>query len=300
DNVNPTIEVTKTALPTNVNEPSGSVTLTVKVKNTSVSSDPVTLTSLNDSVYGDLNGTGTCATGGSPIASGATYTCSFTKTVSGKAGPTPTKTVTAHAKDDENNDTSNTGSATVTVDDVAPTIDVTKTAGNAADGATSHIDEPGATVTYTVTIKNTSGSSDPVTVSSFKDAVGGPGSQPAALACTDATTAPFNLFTTAIASGATVTCTFTRSVTGNATDTSTDTVTVVAGDDDTGGTDATDSDSATVAIDNVNPTIEVTKTALPTNVNDPSGSVTFTVKVKNTSVSSDPVTLTSLNDSVYG
>src|SRR6185312_580425 len=167
DNVNPTIEVTKTALPTNVNEPSGSVTFTVKVKNTSVSSDPVTLTSLYDSVYGDLNGTGTCATGGSPIASGATYTCSFTKTVSGNAGSTHTNTVTAHAKDDENNDTSNTGSATVTVDNVNPSISVTKTA------SPTSVPEPSGTITYTVTVTNNSVSSDPVTLTSLNDSVYG-------------------------------------------------------------------------------------------------------------------------------
>ena len=99
-------------------------------------------------------------------------------------------------------------------------------------------------MTYTVTIENTSVSSDPVTVTSFLDSGRGAtrGTTPADLACEDEDGDPFLLFTTAIASGDTVTCTFTAVVSGNAGDTVGDEVTVTATDDDTGGTDATDAD----------------------------------------------------------
>src|SRR5947199_74131 len=93
--VAPSIIVTKTATPTSVKEPGAAVTFTVKVKNTSVSSDPVTLNELTDDVYGDLDKdslpashtwtSSTCDTGGT-ILPGATYTCSFTGQVSGNAG----------------------------------------------------------------------------------------------------------------------------------------------------------------------------------------------------------------------
>src|SRR4029079_3920586 len=79
--------------------------------------------------------------------------------------------------------------------------------------------------------------------------------------------------------------------------TETDTVSVVAADDDLGGTDATDSDSATVTLDDVAPSTTVTKPAgdaadgADFHVDEPGGSVTFHVTVHNGSVSSDPVTL---------
>jgi len=55
------IEVTKTADPTQLTEPGGDVTYTFVVNNTSAV-DSVDITLLDDSIYGDLNGQGTCAT----------------------------------------------------------------------------------------------------------------------------------------------------------------------------------------------------------------------------------------------
>ncbi len=67
-------------------------------------------------------------------------------------------------------------------------------------------------------------------------------------------------------------------------------------DDD--GTKADDTGSATVTIDDVAPTVQVDKSADPTHLNEPGGTVTFTVDVKNTS--SESVTLTDLVDDIYG
>ncbi len=67
-------------------------------------------------------------------------------------------------------------------------------------------------------------------------------------------------------------------------------------DDD--GTKADDTGSATVTIDDVAPTVQVDKSANPTHLNEPGGTVTFTVDVKNTS--NESVTLTDLVDDVYG
>ena len=59
--VAPTITVDKTADPTTLPEPGGTFTFKVKVTNTSI--EKVTITSLTDDIYGNLNGKGTCATG---------------------------------------------------------------------------------------------------------------------------------------------------------------------------------------------------------------------------------------------
>ena len=95
------------------------------VANNSV--EPVTLTLLDDDIHGNLNGKGTCATGGTIAVSG-TYTCSFTATLAGDAEESEKDTVTAQAKDDENNTATDTDDATVTFLDVNPTIAVVKTA----------------------------------------------------------------------------------------------------------------------------------------------------------------------------
>src|SRR3970282_85864 len=76
----PDITVTKTADPTEVSETGGSVTFTGDVLNNSPQA--AALDALSDDVFGDLDGVGDCVTGGT-IAAGATYSCSFTETVSG-------------------------------------------------------------------------------------------------------------------------------------------------------------------------------------------------------------------------
>ncbi|MFA9492044.1 MAG: sortase, partial [Anaerolineales bacterium] len=142
----PTIVVTKTADPTSVSEPGGNVDYTVTVENTSF--EDVTLTTLTDDIYGDLNGDGTCATGGT-IATGVTYSCTFTGAVAGNAGDTITDIVTAVVTDDDGSTDTETATETVTV--TAPTIidpGVTK----AGDPSQAQV---GDTVTFTLLVFNT-------------------------------------------------------------------------------------------------------------------------------------------------
>jgi hypothetical protein len=128
--------VTKTANPTAVLAPGGSVVFTFVVTNNSAES--VTLTSLTDDRFGDLNGQGTCATGGTIVAGGS-YTCSVTKTINGDGGTSHVNVVTAIATDNEGTTDSATDDATVTI--VSPTGQITPTgttceqfsAGTAAD-----------------------------------------------------------------------------------------------------------------------------------------------------------------------
>ena len=118
-NVAPKIRVVKTATPATRPEPGGTFTFGVTVHNDSV--EPVKLLTLVDDIYGDLNGVGTCDTGGT-IGIGGHYTCSFSKEFTGDAGASKTDTVTATAADDEDGPASATDAATVTLTNRPPTV----------------------------------------------------------------------------------------------------------------------------------------------------------------------------------
>ena len=99
--------MTKTANPEPLPEPGGPVEFTVQVKNSSVSSDPVTITSLVDDPDGagpaeaiDLDGKGSCDVP-QTIQPDDTYSCTFTRTISGNAGDAKTDIVTASGHDDD-------------------------------------------------------------------------------------------------------------------------------------------------------------------------------------------------------
>ncbi|SDI95869.1 hypothetical protein SAMN04488540_10478 [Ferrimonas sediminum] len=127
-NLPPSITVSKTPSPDQVLEPGGDVTFDIVVTSTSGNyDDPLTLTSLMDTVFGDLNGVGTCATGGS-FSLAAPYSCSFTETISGNAGDVHNNTVTAKATDNENDEAQNSDGATVNINDVPSIITLVKTA----------------------------------------------------------------------------------------------------------------------------------------------------------------------------
>ena len=112
------ITVTKTADPASLGEPGGDFTFSVNVHNDS-SVDAVTLESLTDDLYGDLAGLGTCSVP-QTIAPGGDYSCSFTGSFLGSPGDSQTDTVTASGTDDDNAPVSQTGSATVSITDLAP------------------------------------------------------------------------------------------------------------------------------------------------------------------------------------
>jgi hypothetical protein len=88
-----TISVNKSASPTQVPEPGGTVTYTVQVTNTA-SFESITLRSIVDNIYGDLISTSnsnvsdnTCPTLlNSQLAAGGSTTCTFKAMVSGNAG----------------------------------------------------------------------------------------------------------------------------------------------------------------------------------------------------------------------
>jgi hypothetical protein len=129
-NLPPTITVTKTPSTDEVLEPGGNVTFDVVVTSTAGSyDDPLTITSLMDSDFGDLTlyPGSTCATGGD-LFLGAPYSCSFTAFISGNAGDVHMNTVTAKAEDNEGDEATNTDGATVNINDVPSLIRLEKTA----------------------------------------------------------------------------------------------------------------------------------------------------------------------------
>ena len=293
--------VTKTADPTSVNEPGGSVTFSVTVSNTGINpNNKVTLNSLSDDIYGDITlvqGDITATDCAVPIticpvsegcdtASGevvGTYSCAFTADVTGNGGDSETDTVTAAGVDDSGNDVDGSAEATVTINDVLPDITVVKLA-NGEESTT--VLEPGGAVTFSVQVTNNSVSSDPVDITSLTDNVHGDlnGQGNCVVSLTQPQTLPYS-------------CSFTADVTGNRGYVETDTVTASGTDDE--GNPVSDSDSATVTVLDVLSSIELIKTVDPTQVEEPGGNVTYTFTVNNTS-SVDWVYINSLTDNILG
>jgi uncharacterized repeat protein (TIGR01451 family) len=133
DDIAPTVDVTKDASVASVDEPGGDVIFTVSVWNTS--HEPVTLTSLVDSVYGTLDKddvghhswiSSLCDTGATLAATdgmrgGAdTYACSFVGAVRGEGPATHVNEVTAVVTDDDDDTATDKDTATVTIRDVPP------------------------------------------------------------------------------------------------------------------------------------------------------------------------------------
>jgi hypothetical protein len=148
-------------------EPGGSATFKVVVTNTSAV-DTVTISTLSDNVYPALANLA-CFKGGVSdplpvtLAPGQSFTCTFTGTVTGNPGTSVTDTATASGTDDDGVPVSDTDTARVNLTNVLPTILVIKTANPTI------VPFSGGNVTYTVSIQNTSVSSDPVTIQTLTD-----------------------------------------------------------------------------------------------------------------------------------
>ena len=127
-NLAPAITVTKTANPTEVLEPGANVEFTITVRNDAAFWDsPLSLTMLSDTDFGDLL-VDECSAESTSIALGATYSCVFTKFISGDAGDQHSNTVSATARDDENDEATGNDSAMVDIRDVPSSITLIKTA----------------------------------------------------------------------------------------------------------------------------------------------------------------------------
>ncbi len=121
----PSLSVSKSASPASRPEPGGNFTFTVVVTNTSV--EPIRITSITDSIYGDLAtlAGSTCGDGIDMSLAAApgpnnSFTCSFTVTAIGNNGAQETDRVTATGRDDEGNTTSGFDEATISI--TAPVV----------------------------------------------------------------------------------------------------------------------------------------------------------------------------------
>jgi uncharacterized repeat protein (TIGR01451 family) len=154
----PAITVVKSADPTLVPEIGDDVTFSITVTN--IGNVDLTLESLIDDVFGNLNGVGDCSVPQdlSPLEE---YSCSFTELVSGEVAAPHVNTVTATATDAEQNEVSDEDDATVEFTDILPDISVSKSP------STPTVIAPGGNVTFTVTITNLT--AEPVQISSLVD-----------------------------------------------------------------------------------------------------------------------------------
>jgi len=171
---------------------------------------------------------------------------------------------------------SGSGSAMVTITDQPDAIEVTKTADPTSVAAAGDV------VTFTVRITNTHGAN--VTIKRLSDSVhanlNGVGT------C---------LVPQSLVNGASYTCSFSAAVFGADGNSETDTVT--ASGTDINGNFIIDSASATVNIGEA-PSIAVSKTANPTTLAPPGGTVNFTAAVKN--ISTGNVTINKMWDTKHG
>ena len=162
-NLSSSIDVIKTASVSEVTAPGGNVTFTFRIENTG--SDTVTINSLTDTVFGDLNGQGACSVP-QVIGIGSDYQCTLDTVVNGSGGDVHYNVVTASGVDSTNDPVSGEDDATVNI--VAPLvgeINVTKTP------SVSEVTAPGELVTFTFKIDNIG--TDTVTIDSLLDTVFG-------------------------------------------------------------------------------------------------------------------------------
>ena len=281
------IDVSKTANPTQIVEPGDPVTFTFSVTNTSTN-DSVTINSLLDSVYGDLTDSvalpGTTCVTGTVLAPTEIYTCSITVTVAGNFGDTHENTLTVEATGDDGDELVDTDTATVDILDDPSMITITKNA------SVTSLPEPGGPVTFNFVVTNNSGA-DTVTINSLIDSVYGDITNltnlPGTTCSVPQVMAPSDVYT----------CSFTVVIDDNAGFVETNVVTATGTDDD--GQTVGDTDDETVTLTDVESSILVTKSANLAEVPASGADVEFTVTVENTSVA-DVVTITSVVDDVFG
>jgi len=258
----PSVTLNKTAYTLTAPEPGGNFTFALSIQNTSTI--PVTIDTLTD----DYTLSQECLDLiGDTIASGVTVSCTYTglQTEAGVYKNNAYITVS----DTLANVAGDTDSETITITDVLPSVDLTKTV---------HVQsrpEPGGYFNYTLTIHNTS--VEAVTITSLTDSNG------LSTECTD-------LIGTSLAVGAAYSCTY--SVTQNETGTYDNTASVTVMDNE--NNTASDSDAQIVTVTDELPEVNLYKWAIPSTRQEPGGDFYFGIAIKNTSV--ENVTITSLVD----
>jgi uncharacterized repeat protein (TIGR01451 family) len=268
----PSISVVKTAAPTSFSAPGTTITYTYVVQNTgNVTMD---LVSLSDNKLGAVTN---CTPALSPLAPGATSTCTATHvtTQSDVDAGGITNTATATGQPPTGPPETDTSSADVGAT-TTPSINVVKTAAPASFNA------PGQTITYTYVVTNAGNVTlNPVTLD---DNNLGP-----ITSCTQALSP--------LAPGGTTTCTATHVTTQSDVDAGGIVNSATATGDPPSGPPQTDTSTADVGA-TTTPGISVVKSASPSAFNQPGQTITYTYVIINTgNVTLNPVTL---SDNVLG
>ena len=280
------IEVTKYAVPNQLPEPGGTFEFTLRVQNTSPVDD-VTLTSLVDDVYGDLNTQGDCALPQPDLAPGDVYECTFPGDFFGRPGSFQVDVITVQASDDDGGTERDSDAAQVDIIDVPSSIAVIKSA-NPTQA------ESGDVITYSLAISNTS-TVDTVTLNSIQDDIYGDVTVQAGLIL--ATTCSV---TQTLLPDETYFCEFQSRVIGLEGTTVTDVV-LAAGVDDN-SLIAVASDDASVEIltsGQPGPALSVTKVAVPRTIaeKDAPAPVLYSVLIRN--LSTGDLSIVSFLDDIY-
>ncbi len=284
----PSVTIVRSVNPTSRVEPGGVFTYSVQVTNNSTG-EPLQLTALNDTPFGNITAVGGAITATTcllpkPLARAglpsATYSCQFTAKVTGQPG-IYTDSLIAVVNDDDGNVVPFTRDQSVTIVNLPPAARLQLIADPQS------LPEPGGTVTFTATVTNES-PLETLTLSALSSTL-------ATLA------APANISSTCqlpqtLAVGAAYSCTYQALILQNS-GTYTVGLAATVGDDD----NATLALNATTEVDisDLPSSILVTKQASQTTIAEPGGDVTFTVTVKNTSAV-DSVSITEVVDNIYG
>ncbi|WP_182052891.1 hypothetical protein [Vibrio sp. B1FIG11] len=260
-NVPPAITVVKSADKDEVLEPGEDVTFTFEVTNDSGTFDsPIELVSLVDTIYGDLSAIGAesdCLDNPVTIAFGATYSCTLSVYVEGNAGDSFTNTVTATAKDNENDTATDMDSHTILVLDVPSMITLEKTANPTSVFETG--DNPNlyrdVDYTFLFTVKDEIdgvSTSDTVVFSSLTDVPFGVLTDDCMVNTKNGGgITPTPLLGFALEPGESASCTITLQVQGNAGDSHVNVATISGTDED--GLNVMAMDDATVTFDPLEP-----------------------------------------------
>ncbi|WP_413110383.1 hypothetical protein [Thaumasiovibrio sp. DFM-14] len=299
-NLPPTVSVDKTADKSEVLEPGENVEFTVTVTNTSGSFDsPVTLTSLTDTIYGDILGNCLKTT----LAKDESTTCTFTEFVAGDQGESELNEATAIVTDNENDTGTDSDTHLVNILDVPSMIELVKTASPETVEETG--DDPSlfrqVDYTFTFSVKLGGGFGvDDVTFTQLDDTIFGDITNECNVTSKNgaphASTPLTNGFV--LQPGEWASCVITKGLQGDFEDVHTNVATIYGTDDD--GIPLTASNDATVTFTNVPPTstlafalsglvvIEITNTGIENvtldtltlagiNVADGAGNTQFTI-----------------------
>ena len=284
----PQITVSQDANPPSVPESGGMVVFTIKIANDTA--EDVTLHSLTDDKFGDLNGVGDCVADGVQTVPGdGTYSCSFTEVVAGNGGTSHINVVTAFMTDNEENESLESDSATVEIVNASPEIQLVVN----ADPAT--VLEYGETVLYRVSIENGS-SSDVVTISTLAEATFGDVTKIAGPIVATNCDVPQTLATNE-SKQSVYECEFSAALVGNAGDTTISELTTTGTDDD--GDAVVDDASASIGFTNAPAPLFLAVVADPKSIPEGGVDVEFNVSIRNDSPI-DQVSLTGLADSLLG